>query len=262
MAIIRAGGRTARRREWAAQRRIRAQIERLLAREIAAELARIGDDAVEALESGAGPAVIDMAIRGHDARIGSILDAGYRRTMFTFGNRFFEDGRSAFPALETRDAESEFARRVQHWIETFGAQKVEAIAATTRRRIVEAIGRGADAGEGIAAIAKRIHEGTRGMVGLRRAVGIARTEVHAASNAATDEALIALDVPRVRREWVAAEDDRTRKTHRRADGQVRDQREPFQVGAVSLKHPGDPSGPPEEVINCRCVTAAVIEDEG
>lgn len=37
--------------------------------------------------------------------------------------------------------------------------------------------------------------------------------------------------------------------------------EPFRVGGFELMHPGDPSGPPGEVINCRCFTFAVLAEK-
>jgi uncharacterized protein with gpF-like domain len=48
-----------------------------------------------------------------------------------------------------------------------------------------------------------------------------------------------------------------RQTHLIADGQVRRIDEPFVVGSARLMYPGDESGPPEEVINCHCVTIAL-----
>lgn len=55
--------------------------------------------------------------------------------------------------------------------------------------------------------------------------------------------------------WIAEEDERTRPTHRRADGQTVRATTAFRVGKARLQYPGDPSGPPEEVINCRCYIA-------
>lgn len=58
--------------------------------------------------------------------------------------------------------------------------------------------------------------------------------------------------------WVATFDTRTRDTHRIAEGQrVAVNGGLFAVGQAQLAYPGDPSGPPEEVIQCRCTTVLV-----
>lgn len=60
--------------------------------------------------------------------------------------------------------------------------------------------------------------------------------------------------------WVATFDTRTRDSHRKAEGQ----RVPapgglFSVGegGARMAYPGDPGGPPEETIQCRCTTVLV-----
>lgn len=68
--------------------------------------------------------------------------------------------------------------------------------------------------------------------------------------------------------WLSAEDDRVRPTHEDADGQVVPLSAAFDVGGVQLDYPGDPSGPDDEVCNCRCtviytdepVTASATEE--
>lgn len=52
--------------------------------------------------------------------------------------------------------------------------------------------------------------------------------------------------------WQATDDQRVRHTHHEADGQIRPLHDPFDVGGAPLQFPGDPLGPPGEVINCRC----------
>jgi hypothetical protein len=54
------------------------------------------------------------------------------------------------------------------------------------------------------------------------------------------------------KEWLTQRDGKVRGSHRIADGQKKGLREPFFVGGEYLKKPGDPSGSPENVINCRC----------
>ncbi|HDY66303.1 MAG TPA: hypothetical protein ENH85_00775 [Candidatus Scalindua sp.] len=65
----------------------------------------------------------------------------------------------------------------------------------------------------------------------------------------------------IRKEWVAVLDDRTRATHVRADGQVRNVNEPFNVGGSLLRFPGDTAlgAPIEEIANCRCKSVPVIQ---
>lgn len=54
--------------------------------------------------------------------------------------------------------------------------------------------------------------------------------------------------------WITARDDRVRDSHDALDGEEVMLGDTFDNG---LQYPLDPSGPPEEVINCRCVTVAV-----
>lgn len=63
------------------------------------------------------------------------------------------------------------------------------------------------------------------------------------------------------KEWIATEDGRTRDSHAELDGVRVKVNEKFPNG---LEYPGDRSGRPEEVYNCRCTVRAVLpkyEDE-
>ena len=96
-----------------------------------------------------------------------------------------------------------------------------------------------------------------------RAQTIARTEVTRAMNAGVQGA--GAELARVQgrvltKRWVANHDERTRAAHRDADGQSVPFYQPFNVGGSSLMFPGDPSGAPDEVINCRC--HMIIGSEG
>lgn len=57
--------------------------------------------------------------------------------------------------------------------------------------------------------------------------------------------------------WVSMEDDKVRPTHQQADADYANNpipsNQPFIVGGSEMMYPGDPSGPPGEVINCRCI---------
>jgi len=88
-----------------------------------------------------------------------------------------------------------------------------------------------------------------------RAVVIARTETLGALNAGRMDAFRAEAAEfgiQLEKIWLATEDSRTRPTHNAADGQRVPLDTPFVVGGFSLDFPGDPTGPPQEVIQCRC----------
>lgn len=88
-----------------------------------------------------------------------------------------------------------------------------------------------------------------------RARTVSVTEVHRAWNmgalAAGMRAQQKLGVP-LRKRWSARDDSATRPAHARADGQTVPVNQPFIVNMEALMFPGDPSGSPANVINCRC----------
>ncbi len=58
----------------------------------------------------------------------------------------------------------------------------------------------------------------------------------------------------VDKEWVAILDTATRSSHRIADGQVVNVKEPFDVGGEDLQHPRDPNGSAGNIMGCRCIS--------
>lgn len=127
---------------------------------------------------------------------------------------------------------------------------------------------GINLGESIPKLAARIEETLSATATPRwenRAVTVARTEAIGALNAGRSDAFEAfaedVDGP-LERVWVSTLDLRTRETHRIADGQRVPLGRPFIVGGASLMFPGDPSGPPEETIQCRCTLILVEPGEG
>lgn len=88
-----------------------------------------------------------------------------------------------------------------------------------------------------------------------RAKVIAQTEVNRAYGAGTMAAGIEqarVTGRQLRKVWNARDDSRVRMPHHQADGQTVPVWQPFQVNGESLMFPGDPTGSPENVINCRC----------
>ena len=88
---------------------------------------------------------------------------------------------------------------------------------------------------------------------LSRAKTIARTEGHRIQQTSARDAQYAAKKrgADVLKQWDAALDGRTRDSHARVDGEIRELDEKFSNG---LMFPGDPSGGAAEVVNCRCTS--------
>lgn len=117
----------------------------------------------------------------------------------------------------------------------------------------------ANAGASIEQMAQAVSEQFDALT-VTRARVIARTEVIAASNLGTMTAYQESGVVDAQ-EWLTARDERVRPSHQAADEQTQLLGQPFQVGGAALRFPGDPQGPPQEVIQCRCVTLPVLTGE-
>jgi HK97 family phage portal protein len=146
-------------------------------------------------------------------------------------------------------------------LESVAAVKLsEQVNETTIRAIQTSLSEGAAAGEGIAQIARRVETVFAAATGPR-ATMIARTEVLRSSNFATWTAQSFSGVV-PQRQWIATGDDLTRDTHAdELDTQIVGIANPFQIPSSGLTamFPGD-FGAPEEDINCRCTTIAVLEE--
>ena len=100
---------------------------------------------------------------------------------------------------------------------------------------------------------------------LSRAKTIVRTEGHRIQQASTKDAQQEAKSKGadVVKQWDSTLDGKTRPSHKKVDGEIRELDEKFSNG---LDYPGDPSGKAGEVVNCRCVSLsrarwALDEDE-
>lgn len=126
------------------------------------------------------------------------------------------------------------------------------ITGTTRSDIFAALQDGVAHGEGMAKLTDRINA-IFDNADRVRAKMIAQTETIGAMNeAAQTYAQHLPDGVVGSKVWLAHHDQRTRPTHRIADGQQVPLNTPFVVGGYPMMQPGDPTAPPGEVINCRC----------
>ena len=128
-----------------------------------------------------------------------------------------------------------------------------------REAIKNAVSRGLLTGEHPDKIARRIQgifEGNEPLSPHKRAVRIARTETNRVMSEATQETLRVANQKGVktRNRWYAVLDSKTRDSHRKVDGEVREVGEKFSNGA---RRPGD--GGAAESINCRCALVPVLD---
>lgn len=94
------------------------------------------------------------------------------------------------------------------------------------------------------------------------AIRTARTAVTGAQNAGRMDSYAAAQKMgiKLRREWVATLDNRTRHAHAMLDGQQADIDKPFKIDGYDIMFPGDTSAPGYLVYNCRCTTVAVVDE--
>jgi len=132
-------------------------------------------------------------------------------------------------------------------------------------RVAQTVARGAAEGWSVPRTSQELEEvlSVDNPIWKNRATVVARTETIGALNAGRTDSFeaIADAIPELRfeQQWLATLDHRVRDTHRRADGQRRPMGAAFSVGTAELRFPGDPRGPAEEVIQCRCTTILVEE---
>ncbi len=150
---------------------------------------------------------------------------------------------------------------VQQFIKARANQLAGLVTDTTYDQITTALADGTAAGETIPEIADRVRA-VFDQATTVRSETIARTEVISAYNgsAATVAAQLPGDVVGGQ-EWITVEDSRTRPEHAAADGEIVNIGEAFTGTGESLAYPGDPSGSPGNIINCRCTIAFLTPDE-
>lgn len=90
------------------------------------------------------------------------------------------------------------------------------------------------------------------------AIRTARTAVTGAQNAGRMDSYAAAEKMgiKLKKEWLATLDARTRHSHAMLDGEQVAQAKKFSNGC---RFPGDPQGPPWEIYNCRCTLIAAVD---
>lgn len=117
-------------------------------------------------------------------------------------------------------------------------------------------------GKGIGKIADDLQSRMQDM-SRASAIRTARTAVTAAQNAGRlDTYRAAQDMGiKLKKQWLATLDGRTRHAHAMLDGQTVDVDKPFKVDGYEIMYPGDTSAPGYLVYNCRCTQIAELDGE-
>lgn len=221
-------------------------IEKRYARDMRAELIRAMKAYVAQWEATGGFDVIT----DHRFKVEEIFARYVQVSVVMFGASILDAGKGLH-TLERKDFAATMARIARRYIMLEAVrQRIVSISDTTRGRIIGAVAQGFADGLGQDGVAGYILDLVPG-IATERAALIARTETHGAANygafSAAEETGLELD-----KEWIAAEDDRTRQSHQDANGQVVPMESPFDIGGEAMMYPGDPSGSAENVCNCRC----------
>ena len=197
------------------------------------------------------------------------IEAVYRQmamaSVTTFGSRIMEQGKARGLKIETKESFAQIMTRLAlRYIQKEAIRRrITEVTETTRDQIIRAVRKGYEDGLGQRGTASYILDLVP-QISAYRADTIARTETHGAANYGSQEAAKQTGLP-LTREWLAAADDRTRETHIIAGRQPPVSMDgTFKVGDAELAFPGDPDGGadyPEEVINCRCAVAFIVDDD-
>ena len=118
---------------------------------------------------------------------------------------------------------------------------------------------GVNRGESYSQMAKRMKDVVNG--DYQKAVRIARTETHRVKEAGTFESALKGEKAGITqvKTWNSSNDSRTRKEHRRLDGETIPLDEYFRLGSAKTLKPGD-TGRAEHDVNCRCFLTYEIAD--
>lgn len=143
------------------------------------------------------------------------------------------------------------AEDVMDFVRNHFSRLVKDIDDRTRARITQLVERGARDGLSVPDIARSLDTLFLEEIIPNRTTVIARTETIRATNYGGQQAAKSTGL-RLQKTWLATRDGRTRDAHVDADGQTVDIDGYYDVDGELLEYPGDPSGSPENTIQCRC----------
>jgi hypothetical protein len=155
--------------------------------------------------------------------------------------------------IAPNDVRKAWDEDVDQYIAQHAGAKIDGIADTDRQWLANTIRQGEDKGLRVNEVAANLSDDFDEM-SIGRAGTIARTETASAYNAvglSTAQDLMPDGATKV---WEVTSDN-PRPWHEEADGQEVPISEPFQVAGEDMDCPGDPSGSPDNTVNCMCVVS-------
>jgi SPP1 gp7 family putative phage head morphogenesis protein len=173
-----------------------------------------------------------------------------RMTLPLYATAIDRGGTSVLSEIGSQEAFDKLAPNVSMKLGEL-TRKIVRIDDTVEQQLRTSLVEGLHAGEGVSQLIKRIEDVMD--ASRARAATIARTETGNAFTSGRVEGMRQAGISK--QEWLTARDQFVRDSHQPLDGQVRALDEAFDNG---LRYPCDSSGPPEEVINCRCTVVPVV----
>lgn len=220
---------------------------------------------------------LDDIIANYDTQIRSLAN-GTTRQAFVLGER------SVIEPLQDANIAGVFFRPSEAQVDIlaqFSADLVSGVSAELRRGITRVIRMSALGGQSSLDAMREITQilfksGRPISVKAKLTKGIAyeaertlRTETNRAYNLASfsQQEKLRQDIPGLEKGWMATGDRRTRLAHLIAHGQTVPVNDMFILtnkdgSKAELMYPGDPAGPAEQTIYCRCTLTSVIPELG
>lgn len=254
----------------------RKKLEGAMQRDLRADFKELAKELDQAAK-GKEPRVAEIAMLKVSEEFMPVLKRTIKRhlkyAVEDFGNVVFNEAKSLNLGYEIKANTRKWDSWAKQYIETRTGNAISEVEGTTQRKIRATVKRLVEEavvdGRSDQDIALELEDTFDGM-SAGRARTIARTEVGIASNNATLEAVKALEVPNMQKEWASILDDRTRDggddgngpDHYSMDGVRVGLDEKFTVPPdTSMEGPGDPSAGADQLCNCRCTMLFKIGKE-
>jgi len=200
----------------------------------------------------------------HEKNMREALMAGWEEAARLGGRRILEEAKRLHGRGWVRKFEPEdfFEDALTDFLQEKAGRKIVSLTGTTLRAVQQRLQVAEDRGLSVEDVAGELRDAAPTISGYRSMI-ISRTETHAAFNAGHKASAEASELD-LSREWVSAQDERTRSSpdddfdHLGADGEIVGVREHFQQTGEPLEYPGDPDGSAANVIHCRCGVADIV----